>query len=68
MSTKNRLVRLEKARPKTFVDDGRDGFYDALLGNRLENFRLDYYDEKAGWDLIGCLDAIAVDDWDDYDG
>ena len=64
MGILDRLLRLEKARTKTFIDNDKDGFYSALLGEAIDDYKPEYYG-PAGWDLYGVLNVIAAEVWDD---
>ena len=62
MGMLDRIKRLElKYRNHTF-DNDNDGFIFALLGDRIEEYKSEYYGQD-GWDSIGILNELAKEDW-----
>ena len=64
MNVLSRVLRLEKVRPKIFIDDNTDNFYTALLGDEIDEYKVKYYG-PTGWDLMEVLNDIAGKVWDD---
>ena len=64
MNVLSRILRLEKARPKVYIDNNDDGFYTALLGDDINEYKEKHYGPN-GWDLVAVLNEVAGKVWDD---